>query len=88
LQEVQALYSDPRVDLTHLAACSVLIVHGVEDKLVPIAVARDLHGRIPSSSLIELPGRGHYFVYEQAEMESVLAELLAAHRICMLPRVG
>jgi pimeloyl-ACP methyl ester carboxylesterase len=86
LQEVQALYSDPQVDLTRLTACTVLIVHGTEDRVVPIEVARDLHGRIPSSSLIELPRRGHYFLYEQGEMESVLAELSAAHRICMLPR--
>jgi hypothetical protein len=32
LQEVQALYSDPRIDLAHLAACTVLITHGIEDK--------------------------------------------------------
>ncbi len=86
LQDVHALYSDPHVDLTRLAACTVLIVHGIEDTGVPIAVARDLHGRIPSSDLIELPGRGHYFLYERAELESVLAELLAAHKICALPR--
>ena len=36
LQEVQALYSDPRIDLKHLAACTVLIVHGTEDKIVPV----------------------------------------------------
>jgi pimeloyl-ACP methyl ester carboxylesterase len=82
LQEVQALYSDPRIDLAHLAACTVLIVHGVEDRVVPIAVARDLHRRIPSSGLIELPRRGHYFLYEENQMERVLAELLEAHRNC------
>ncbi len=88
LQEVQSLYSDPEVDLTHLAACEVLIIHGMEDDVVPVAVARDLHARIPSSSLIELPGRGHYFLYEENELASVLKELLAAHRICSLPRVN
>lgn len=86
LQEVQALYSDPGVDLAHLAACNVLIVHGTDDRVVPVEVARDLHGWIPSSSLIELPGRGHYFLYDEGETESALAELLAAHRICLLPR--
>lgn len=84
LQEVQALYSDPGVDLAHLAACNVLIVHGTEDRVVPVEVARDLHGWIPSSSLIELPRRGHYFLNDPAEMESVVAELLEAHRICAL----
>ncbi|HVV47215.1 MAG TPA: alpha/beta fold hydrolase [Bryobacteraceae bacterium] len=83
LQEVQALYSDPQIDLTHLAACAVLLYHGTEDKVVPIAVARDLRDRIPSSKLTELPGRGHYFLYDGGEMEKVLSELLEAHRNCV-----
>jgi pimeloyl-ACP methyl ester carboxylesterase/1-acyl-sn-glycerol-3-phosphate acyltransferase len=82
LQEVQALYSDPRVDLTHLAACTVLITHGIDDKVVPVEVARDLHARIPGSGFQELPRRGHYFVYEPDEMENLLAALLKAHRSC------
>lgn len=82
LQEVQALYSDPQIDLTHLAACAVLMYHGTEDKVVPIAVARDLQERIPSSKLMEIPGRGHYFLYDTPEMEMVLSELLEAHRNC------
>ena len=86
LQEVQALYSDPEIDLTHLGPCAVTIVHGTDDKVVPVAVARDLHGRIPTSRLTELPGRGHYLLWEQGEMESVLAELVEAHRDCLLPR--
>jgi len=85
LQEVQSLYSDPEIDLTHLSACQVLIVHGRDDQVVPMAVARDLHARIPSSSLIELPGRGHYFLYDESELKSALEELLMAHRICALP---
>jgi pimeloyl-ACP methyl ester carboxylesterase/1-acyl-sn-glycerol-3-phosphate acyltransferase len=84
LQDVQALYSDPQTDLAHLAACMVLIVHGTEDRVVPLAVARDLHARIPSSRLIELAGRGHYFLYDTGEMQRVLAELLQAHRLCAL----
>jgi pimeloyl-ACP methyl ester carboxylesterase/1-acyl-sn-glycerol-3-phosphate acyltransferase len=82
LQEVQAFYSDPQIDLAHLAACTVLIVHGAEDRIVPASVARDLHGRIPASHLTELPGRGHYFIYEEIETENVLAALLKAHRNC------
>jgi pimeloyl-ACP methyl ester carboxylesterase/1-acyl-sn-glycerol-3-phosphate acyltransferase len=82
LQEVQALYSDPRIDLTHLAACTVLITHGIDDTVVPVEVARDLHARIPGSGFQELPRRGHYFVYEPDEMESLLTALLKAHRDC------
>jgi pimeloyl-ACP methyl ester carboxylesterase/1-acyl-sn-glycerol-3-phosphate acyltransferase len=80
LREVQAFYSDPRINLAHLAACAVLIFHGAEDTIVPVAVARDLHRRIPASTLTELPERGHYFVYE--EMENVLTKLLEAHVAC------
>ena len=82
LQEVQALYSDPDVDLSHLAACTVQIIHGTDDRTVPVEVARDLHSRIAASTFRELPGRGHYFLYEPAELETVLTDLLQAHRDC------
>jgi pimeloyl-ACP methyl ester carboxylesterase len=82
LKEVQALYSDPQIDLRRLAACEVTIVHGTDDRVVPVEVARDLHRRIPGSRLRELPGRGHYFIYDEDQMESLLAELAAAHRAC------
>lgn len=82
LRDVQAFYSDPRIDLAHLVSCTVLIVHGDEDRIVPATVARDLHERIPTSRLTELPGRGHYFLYDGNEMESLLAELLKAHMDC------
>jgi pimeloyl-ACP methyl ester carboxylesterase len=82
LQEVQALYSDPRIDLAHLAACTVLITHGIDDKVVPVEVARDLHARIPGSGFQELPRRGHYFVYEPYDMENHLRALLKAHESC------
>jgi pimeloyl-ACP methyl ester carboxylesterase/1-acyl-sn-glycerol-3-phosphate acyltransferase len=84
LHEVQALYSDPRIDLARLAACTVLIIHGAEDTIVPVAVAWDLHGRIPSSRFTELSGRGHYFLYDKEEMENVLTDLLKAHRMCIV----
>jgi pimeloyl-ACP methyl ester carboxylesterase len=82
LQEVQALYSDPHIDLAHLDACSVLITHGTADRVVPIGVAMDLHEQIPSSRLRELVGRGHYFMYEPVEMEQVFRELVEAHEAC------
>jgi len=60
----------------------VLITHGIDDKVVPVEVARDLHSRIPGSGFQELPRRGHYFVYEPDEMENLLVALLKAHRNC------
>jgi pimeloyl-ACP methyl ester carboxylesterase/1-acyl-sn-glycerol-3-phosphate acyltransferase len=82
LQEAQALYSDPQIDLANLAACTALIFHGAEDCVVPVEVARDLHRRISSSRLTVLPGRGHYFLYDPVEAEKVLSELLTAHNDC------
>jgi pimeloyl-ACP methyl ester carboxylesterase len=72
------------IDLRHLAACTVLIVHGTEDRVVPVEVARDLHRRIPSSKLKEMPVRGHYFIYDDGEMERALTELKEAHSICAI----
>jgi pimeloyl-ACP methyl ester carboxylesterase/1-acyl-sn-glycerol-3-phosphate acyltransferase len=86
LKDVQALYSDPLIDLRHLSACTVLIVHGTDDRVVPVEVARDLHRRLPSSGIHELHGRGHYFIYDDGQMERVLTDLLEAHRVCALPR--
>ena len=82
LQEVQSLYSDPNIDLDRLAACTVLITHGIEDMVVPIEVARDLRTRIPGCGYQELPRRGHYFVYDPDEMENLLVALQKAHRNC------
>ncbi len=87
LQEIQALYSDPRIDLRHLAACTVLITHGIDDQVVPIEVARDLHWRIPGSGYQELPRRGHYFLYDSYEMENLLVALKRAHQDCPAPGV-
>ncbi len=82
LQEVQALYSDPHLDLTRLTACTVLIAHGLADQVVPVGVARHLHALIPGSGYQELPRLGHYFLYDEVEMERLLEALLRAHDQC------
>ena len=82
LQEVQALYSDPHLDLAQLTACSVLITHGLADQVVPVGVARHLHTLIPDGGYHELPRQGHYFLYDEVEMENLLRALLRTHRQC------
>ena len=50
------------IDIRHvLAAVRVptLILHGSEDELVPVEVARYMASRIPTARLVELPGLGH-----------------------------
>ena len=78
LQEVQALYSDPHLDLAQLTACTVLITHGLADQVVPVGVARHLQTLIPGSGYQELPRQGHYFLYDEVEMENLLRALLRA----------
>jgi pimeloyl-ACP methyl ester carboxylesterase len=36
-----------------------LVVHGVDDPLVPIACGRDTAAKIPGATLVEVPGMGH-----------------------------
>ncbi|GAA5080978.1 alpha/beta fold hydrolase [Nocardia iowensis] len=45
------------IDLT--ITCPVLIVHGTEDRIIPVSAARALHALLPDSELVILPGVGH-----------------------------
>lgn len=40
-------------------AIPVLLLHGELDQRSPMSVARELHARIPGSSLVVIPGTGH-----------------------------
>jgi 3-oxoadipate enol-lactonase len=40
-------------------ACSVTIVHGGEDALIPVSEAEAMHAAIPGSRLVVLPRAGH-----------------------------
>jgi len=44
-----------------------LLLYGDADRRSPLAVAEDLHGRIPSSTLVVLPGAGHLANLEAAD---------------------
>lgn len=48
----------PDVDVREIEAAT-LIVHGTEDAIAPIAVARALAEQIPDAELLELEGVGH-----------------------------
>ena len=52
----------------------VLLVHGVRDRLVPVAAARDIARRHPAWRYVELPGVGH--VPQLQVPERVAAEIL------------
>ena len=55
------LLADPRSYRRAMAAVAVpvLMVQGDEDRLVPVAAARDISARYPHWQYVELPGVGH-----------------------------
>jgi pimeloyl-ACP methyl ester carboxylesterase len=47
--------------------CPTLVLHGTEDRLVPVANARLLADRIPGARLVLLEGAGHVYHSERAD---------------------
>jgi len=54
----------------------VVIVHGLEDGLVPIERAREMKAALPTSLLKELPGIGHSPPFESPEQTAAALKLL------------
>jgi pimeloyl-ACP methyl ester carboxylesterase len=71
------LLVDPRSYRTAMASIRVpvLMVQGDEDRVVPVAAARDIAGRHPRWRYLELPGVGH--VPQLQVPERLAAEVLA-----------
>ncbi|HEY6068763.1 MAG TPA: alpha/beta hydrolase, partial [Gaiellaceae bacterium] len=44
-----------------------LVVHGVEDLIIPVENGRMLAARLPGAKLVELPGRGHNLMLENPD---------------------
>lgn len=63
-----------------------LVIHGSEDRLVPVQNARVLARRIPNSKLVLIPGAGHFFATDQPEpsLRAVL-EFLGVSRVSPAP---
>lgn len=49
---------DLRDDVTTIE-CPVLLLHGEEDRVIPVAAARRLAARLPRAKLVTMPGAGH-----------------------------
>lgn len=63
LGEVDPDEADPMLLLDHRPATEIVVVHGVDDDVVPIDLARNLVARHPWIRLDEVPG-AHYEVIE------------------------
>ncbi len=62
--------------LHRLDGLPVTVIHGDEDRLIPIGVGRDLASRIPGAEFVELPECGHVM---STDAEDRYAEALLAH---------
>lgn len=56
-----------------------LVVHGREDRMVPVLNGRLLAERIPNATLLELEGTGHLYPTESPEVDEQIAAFMLAH---------
>jgi len=76
--QIQAVYGhDTQARLGEIAA-PTLVVHGTEDKMIPVANGELIASLLPDARLEILDGVGHMFWWEQPERS---AELLRAHAL-------
>jgi pimeloyl-ACP methyl ester carboxylesterase len=76
--QIQALYGhDTQARLGAITA-PTLVVHGTEDKMIPVANGELIASLVPGSRLEILDGVGHMFWWEQPERS---AELVRAHAL-------
>ena len=68
---------DSRPRLHELAGLATLVVHGLDDRLVPPSRGRELADAIPGAELAEIPGAGHLLATdaEEAVADAVLGHL-------------
>jgi pimeloyl-ACP methyl ester carboxylesterase len=75
LMQVAAIAGhDTRSRLHELGGLPTLVVHGLDDRLVPPEQGRELANSIPGARLVEIPGAGHLLATD-AEQEVAMAVL-------------
>jgi pimeloyl-ACP methyl ester carboxylesterase len=67
---------DTRARLKELAGLPTLVLHGLEDRLVPAAHGRELASLIPGADLVEIPAAGHLLA---TDAEEQVATSVIAH---------
>ena len=59
-----------RSDLTALLptiTCPTAVIHGVDDRYIPAAMAEETSKAMPHASLTLIPGAGHFIWHEQPQ---------------------
>jgi pimeloyl-ACP methyl ester carboxylesterase len=54
-----------------------LVVHGAEDRLMPVAAGRHLAEAIPGAHLLVLSDAGHFYPTEEPSAQAQIAAFLA-----------
>jgi pimeloyl-ACP methyl ester carboxylesterase len=60
-QLVAILSSSPRHEILRTVTCPFMVLHGVDDPLVPVTGGRDTAAAVPNAKLVEIKGMGHGF---------------------------
>lgn len=76
LQALAIARHDTRTRLHELAGVPTLVVHGLDDRLVPPVDGRELAGGIPGARLVEIPDAGHLL---GSDAEHDLADAVLRH---------
>ncbi len=67
VQEMRGMREQPLPDTGGLEV-PVLVVHGDDDRLAPVAIGRELARRAPAGRLVEVPGGSHMLPITHAEL--------------------
>jgi pimeloyl-ACP methyl ester carboxylesterase len=63
----------------HRIDVPTLVVHGTEDRVIPVENGRILASRIPNARLLELADTGHLYPTEAPHVDQIIAEFLHEH---------
>jgi 3-oxoadipate enol-lactonase len=82
LQALAITRHDTKPRLHELAGLSTLVIHGLDDRLIPPSHGRELADAIPGARLVEIPGAGHLLATDAEETVAgaVLSHLETAAR--------
>jgi 3-oxoadipate enol-lactonase len=66
-------------DKLHRITAPTLVVHGREDRLIPVDNGRAIAERIPGAKLLELAGTGHLYPTEAPQVDRRIAAFMLEH---------
>ena len=64
-------------ELLSTISCPTVVIHGTDDRLIPVGMGEEIAGAIPGAELVKIDDAGHFVFLEQPEvMASVVADFL------------